>query len=67
MRPFVDSCDILADKNDTIDVNKIISIILNNQPGASFGTPVIEVDSVAVSSYKFVKGNIPTLNSVTYA
>lgn len=66
MRPFVDSCDILADKNDTIDVNKIIAIIVNQQTGASFDTPIIKVNTVAITTYKFVEGNIPYLASVSY-
>lgn len=66
MRPFVDSCDLLADKNDILDVNKIIAVIVAQQPGASFSTPIIKVNSVAITSYQFVEGNIPHLNSVTY-
>jgi len=66
MRPFVDSCDVIASKNDTIDVNKIIATIVSQQPGASFSTPIVKVDSVPITSYKFVEGNIPYLATVSY-
>lgn len=66
MRPFVDACDVLANKNDILDVNKIIGVIVNAQPGASFAAPVIKVNSVAVTTYTFTAGNIPYLNSVSY-
>jgi len=66
IRPYVDSADVVSERNDTIDQNKIISAILNNQPGSSFGTIGITVDGNPVTSYMFVLGSIPNLNSITY-
>lgn len=66
IRPFVDAADILINKNNVIDVNKIIATIITQTPGAIFTSVSIEIDSVAVSTYTFVDGNIPHLNSVTY-
>lgn len=66
IRPFVDSADISSERNDTIDQNKIISAILNNQPGSSFGAINITVAGTPVTSYQFVLGFIPNLNSVNY-
>jgi hypothetical protein len=57
---------ILINKNNVIDVNKIIATIITQTPGAIFTSVSIEIDSVAVSTYTFVDGNIPHLNSVTY-
>lgn len=66
LRPFVSSCDILADKNDLLDNNKIIATILNAKSGASFGTITLKIDSVVTTSYVFAFGNIPHFNSVTF-
>lgn len=66
IRPYVDSADVVSERNDTIDQNKIISAILNNQPGASFGAIDITVAGTPVTSYMFVLGFIPNLNSITY-
>ena len=66
IRPFVGSIDILADKKDIFDINKIISVILLAVPGSSFGAVVLNVDAVPVSTVTFTNGNIPNLNSITY-
>lgn len=66
LRPFVSSCDILADKNDLLDNNKIIATILNTKSGASFGAITLKIDNVVTPSYVFAFGNIPHFNSVTF-
>ncbi len=66
VRPFVGSIDVVADKNDIFDVNKIVSIILAANPGSVFGTVTMEVDSIALSTYTFTGGEIPELNAITY-
>lgn len=66
IRPFIDGYDTLADKNDVLDVNKIIGIIINQQPGAAFASPVMKIDGVSLTTYQFTFGDIPYLNSVTY-
>lgn len=66
IRPFVAAADVLADKNDILDVNQITSVILLARPGSSFGAVTFTVDGVPFSSYQFVDGNIPFFNSVTY-
>jgi hypothetical protein len=66
IRPFVAAADILSNKNDILDTNRIISIILNQQPGSVFAGITLEVDSVSVSTNTFINGDIPHLNSVTY-
>jgi hypothetical protein len=67
IRPFVSAADLLEDKNDILDINKIISAILNARPGSVFGTIDLQVDGVSVSTNTFENGDIPYLNSVTYA
>jgi len=66
VRPFVSSIDILADKNDIFDVNKIIALILEANPGSTFGTVTLEVDTVPVSTFQFLNGDIPHLDAITY-
>lgn len=66
VRPFVDGYDSLAEKNDVLDINKIIGIIINQQPGAAFAAPIMNIDGVPLTTYQFTFGNIPYLNSVTY-
>lgn len=66
IRPFVDGSDVVGERNDTIDQNKIIAAILNNQPGSSFGTIDIEVAGSPITSHLFTLGYIPYLNSVNY-
>lgn len=66
VRPFIAGADPLEDKNDILDVNKIISIILTVRPGSVFGAVTLKVDTVAMSTYTFVDGNIPHLNTVLY-
>lgn len=66
IRPFVSSIDILADKNDIFDLNKIIAVILDSVPGAIFGAVTLDVDAAPVSTYTFLNGDIPNLNSITY-
>lgn len=67
VRPFVSACDVLADKNDILDNNKIIATILNARPGSVFGAITLKVDSTIYSSFTFVKGFIPHVNSITFA
>ncbi len=67
IRPFVAAADILANKNDILDTNRIIATILSIKPGATFGTVTLEVNSVTVNSFTFEDGNIPSLESVTFS
>ena len=66
IRPFVSSIDIVANKNDIFDVNKIISLILTAVPGSVFGAIDLKIDTVTASSVTFLNGDIPNLNTVTY-
>jgi uncharacterized phage protein gp47/JayE len=66
IRPFIGGADILEEKNDILDLNKIVSIILNARPGSIFGTITLKIDSVPVSTFTFINGDIPNLDTVTY-
>lgn len=67
IRPFVPAADILSDKNDILDNNRIIAVILTQVPGSVFTSVSIDIDSVTVPTYTFSNGDIPYLNSITYA
>lgn len=67
IRPFVDSADDLDYKNNILDSNKVIGVIINAIPGASFGAITIEVAGTVYPTYTFALGNIPYLNSITYS
>ncbi len=66
VRPFVGASDVLADKNDILDKNRIISTILQAAPGSVFGNVTMEVDGVEYSSYEFLYGDIPVLDDIDY-
>lgn len=66
IRPFVAAADVLAEKNNILDVNKIISTILTARPGSIFGAVELTVDGNVVSTFTFEDGDIPHLDTVTY-
>jgi uncharacterized phage protein gp47/JayE len=66
IRPFVAGADILEDKNDILDTNRIIATILEVVPGAVFTSVELKVDSVIVTTYTFEGGLIPFPNDVTF-
>lgn len=66
IRPFIAAADVLADKNNILDVNRITSAILTAKPGAVFGAVSLQVAGVPVSTFTFTNGDIPYINSVTY-
>lgn len=67
VRPFVSGADVLSNKNDIIDKNKLIGIIIQSNPGAIFTDVTFEVDGVELLTYTFENGDIPNPNSLTYA
>jgi uncharacterized phage protein gp47/JayE len=66
IRPFIAGADVLADRNDRLDLNRIVSKIYEAVPGSTFGDVTLEVDGSIVTSYTFENGDIPYMNSVTY-
>jgi hypothetical protein len=67
IRPFIAAADVLSERNDTLDVNKIIAAIITDQPGAVFTSVSFTVDAVSQTTYTFTAGNIPATGTVTYA
>jgi uncharacterized phage protein gp47/JayE len=66
IRPFVDAAELIENKNDILDVNRIVAAILSVQPGAAFGTVTLTVAGTPTASFQFFNGDIPHLNTVTY-
>lgn len=68
IRPFVAAADILEDKNDILDTNRIIAEIIAARPGAIFTSVVLTVDGDVVSTYTFEDGDIPyiTIAAITF-
>lgn len=63
IRPFVAAADNVNDRNDVLDTNKLIGIIIATKPGAVFTSVTFKVDGVSMTSYNFMNGNIPYLNT----
>ena len=66
IRPFVAGADVLANANDTINVNGIIFVIQNAINGANFSSVDLQVSSLSVPSQQFLGGDIPKINSITF-
>jgi hypothetical protein len=66
IRPFVAGADVLDDRNDLLDTNKIIATILNARPGSVFGAITLSVGGTTTSAYTFTNGDIPSLDTITY-
>lgn len=67
VRPFISSIDLLADKNDILDINKIIGIILSAKPGSIFTSVTMTVDGVSETTHTFENGDIPFSDDVTFS
>ena len=66
VRPFVASVDVLSDKNDSVSINSLIYQVQLANPQSVFTAINLSVDGVPLTSYQFLNGDIPTLNSITY-
>jgi len=67
VRPFISGVDLIDERNDTLDKNKIIAAILKVVPTATFTSITLIVDSVDLETYTFLNGDIPFLDSITYS
>jgi len=66
MRPFVAGCDVLADKNDIIDIYRVSFAIISAVPGSLFTGINLTIDGTPLTTYQFILGNIGYINSITY-
>lgn len=67
IRPYIAGADVLDERNDTLDLNKITFAILNAVPGSVFTSVSMTVDGNSETSYQFDNGEIPFMNGVTFA
>ena len=63
IRPFVDSIDSQSSRNDVLTSNAVISAITLAVPGSVFGNVTVTVDGNSISSYQFIRFNIPYIDS----
>lgn len=66
IRPFIAGADVLANKNDILDINRIISSILETKPGAVFSTPTMTISGSPVTTYTFNNGEIPYIGAINF-
>lgn len=68
IRPFVAAADLVANQNDTLSINGIITTIQNALSGnQTFGGVTVTVGGVAMTtSRQFFNGDIPVLNNLTF-
>jgi uncharacterized phage protein gp47/JayE len=66
VRPFIAGADTLDNKNDILDLNKIVGVILQARPGSIFGAIEMTVDGNIEASHTFIAGDIPSLGTITY-
>jgi hypothetical protein len=66
IRPFVAGADVLANKNDILNVIKIAFIIQDALPQSVYDSLSFMVDGTEFSTFVFQDGDIPWLNSITY-
>jgi hypothetical protein len=66
VRPFIAGADVLAEKNDFIDNNKLVGIIITANPGGVFTSATFTVAGTPLSTYTFADGFIPYYGGVTY-
>ena len=68
VRPFIAGADLLANKNDIINLNNLIVQILTAAPGTTFGAVTFTVNGTLFNTYTFLQGYIPFINgNVTFS
>lgn len=67
IRPFVPGADPVSKKNNVMNVTKLSAIILGAVPTGLFDSVSFTVDGVPLSTFMFVNGDIPHIDSITYA
>ena len=67
IRPFIAGADVLAESNDTININGIIFTIQDAVQGVNFTSLTLLVDSVPSNATQFLLGDIPKVNSITFS
>jgi len=65
IRPFVSGADVLADRNDTLNVFNLIATVQQANPSGFFTALTFDVSGNLETSFQFIDGNIPNVNSIT--
>lgn len=67
IRPFVDSINVVEDKNSVLNPYKLGEMVANAVPTKQFTSVTFTVSGVSQTNYEFVNGDIPKLTTITYA
>lgn len=67
VRPFVDSINVVEDKNSILNPYKLGEMVANAVPTKQFTSVTFTVSGVSQTNYEFVNGDIPKLTTITYA
>jgi len=67
IRPFVPGAEPVSKRNNVINVAKLSAIILGAVPTGLFDSVSFTVDGVSLSTFLFENGDIPFIDSITYA
>jgi hypothetical protein len=67
VRPFVDSINVVEDKNSVLNPYKLGEMVANAVPTKQFTSVTFTVSGVSQTNYEFVNGDIPKLTTITYA
>jgi len=66
IRPFVASANVLSNKNDILNTFNVSAVILEAVPSAVFDSIQLFIDSEELLSFRFLGGDIPNLQSISY-
>lgn len=67
IRPFVDSINVVEDKNSVLNPYKLGEMVANAIPTKLFASITFTVNGVPQTNYEFINGDIPKLTTITYA
>ena len=67
IRPFVDSINVVEDKNSVLNPYKLGEMVASAIPTKQFTSVTFTVSGVSQTNYEFVNGDIPKLTTITYA
>ena len=66
IRPFVSGADVIANRNDILNVSKLSNVVVSSVPdNVLFDNLVFTVAGVPTSKFQFTLGFIPFLDNVS--
>jgi len=65
IRPFVSGADVLADRNDTLNLFNLIATVQQAVPSGFFTSLTFDVSGNPETSFQFTNGDIPIVNTIS--